>query len=279
MKFLIKILFGATALLGAGSLSALELEISLNNSTTSDDHNRGDAAASSAIALTTATQIIADEVGNSATVEGRAYGYVASKSYNGWITQTVSITATYTVTADEGVEYNITFNPNFHGMFNISDDQSATGNSVTLSSLTGRINGSTVSALGMSNASKSTNGSTNYDASRSYTLSSQTTNGGTTTYTLKYTFEITADSKDATGSSFGNPTGITTNDAFLWGMSGSLSGASVDEYTSSSTRLADGLFLPATVTITSVTAVPEPSTYAIFGGLALLTVLIGRRRK
>ena len=271
----------AAALLSVGTAHAIEVSISITNSTSSND-NHSEEAAGSAVELTSASSIaVDDEVGSTITVGGRVSGYVASKSNNGYITQTVSITATYTVTASEGVEYNITFNPNFHGMFNIGEsgnNGNVGGNRVTISAISGKLNGTNISSW--DGAYQDGVSTRTYDQSSSYTLSDQE-GGSSTVYTLTYTFSITTDSDDGTASYWGSY--ASSADAFLWGMDGSLANTDKDQYSSSSTRSADGLFLPATVTITAIPdpeppPVPEPSTYAAFGTLALLSLLIARRK-
>ncbi len=250
-------------------MHALELGIFMTNSTTNND-NHSEEASGSAVALTSAASLtINDEVGLSVTVGGRAYGYVSSKSYNGYITQTVNIKATYTVSAAEELEYSIQFDPNFHGMFRISESGSnVTGNHVTLSALTANLNGNVIPSLGMSGGSQNGVTSQTLDRSTSYTLMNQ---WGDNVYELIYTFTITTDSQDDVFLAG------TSTDSFLWGMDNS----SFHTYSTDGAKDADGLFLPATLTILTVPVnVPEPSTYAGFTTLALLggTLVIRKRR-
>lgn len=261
-------IFFFLTLIIAGSMHALEVGISMSNATTNND-NHSEEASGSAVVLTSASSLtINDEVGLSVTVGGQAYGYVASRSYNGYITQSVNIKATYTILAAEDLEYSIQFNPEFHGMFRITESGNASGNSVVLSSLTARLNNTVIPSLGMSGASQDGVTSATYDQSASYTLLNQ---WGNNVYELVYTFTITADSQDSNW--LGG--GVTTSDAFLWGMDNS----SFNTYPNVNLKDADGLFLPATVTILSTPTVPEPSTYAGITALALLSTTLALRRR
>ena len=253
---------GLSVVMGIVTARASQVDISMVNSTTSN-HNSGHESAGSGVHRLSAASLSFDDlVSSSATVEGRAYGHVSSQSTDGYITQWVNVKSIYTVTAGVGIEYSIAFNPKFHGQINIREKGNAYGNNVNLSALTGSINGTTVSALGMSGAYvDGPTGSWAIDRSAAYTLSNQT---GANTYELTYTFSITANSEDWNFLNFND-----SQDALLWGQNGSL-GDTIDDYSSTSARDADGLFLPATITIT---AIPEPvsgTLVAVFGGVLLL---------
>jgi hypothetical protein len=121
---------------------------------------------------------------------------------------------------------------------------------------------------------RSTAGTTNVDVTKSQTITGLT---GTNTFELRYTGAAFG-SADSSAGAFCND---NTANAALWGMDGTLSGYSCsalnpnDNYGTTAERDADGFFVPATVTITTV---PEPGTLLLLGAGLIGLAAQGRKR-
>jgi hypothetical protein len=214
-----------------------------------------------------------DTVGNFSGNMGYRFTGQASAYKAGDLTQSINVTVTWTVTAEDWEEYSITFSPELHAYLNIYDystdetDDDADFNS--LSSVL-RVNGSIVSDTlnDLTGTTRSTDGSSTLDRTDSQTLSGYT---GNNIFSLQLTGTVYVDAHDGDGL-FDNPTG----NAVLWGQDGTLdfeqnsARNGFDEYSLSTDKDADGIFVDANVTLN---AVPEPASMlliAVGGGLIAL---------
>jgi hypothetical protein len=223
-----------------------------------------------------ATSASLSEVGTSATLGYRFTGSVAAYS-GGSSTQTINVSVTWTIQADDNDVYSIALAPEFQGYLIIQDgaaDEPDDSLSVSTLNATLRKNGSTLASTGLNlnGGSLSTAGTSNIGELENRTLSNLT---GTTTIKLSYTSTISAVS--SSGLLNGN-----TSVAALWGEDSPLRGGYYDDdfatYPTNAARNADGLSMPATITLTEV-LVPEPSTYAALAGLATLGAVCLARKK
>lgn len=232
-----------------------------NNTTDNDNHSQEDASSSqTTIGSSSAT---VTTIGSSSGNLGYRFTGQASAYHDGDMTQTINVTATWTVTAENWEEYSITISPELHAWLNIYDwstdenDDDADFN--TLSS-TLRVNGSIVGDTlnGFSGMQRSTTGGANLDRTDSQTLSGYS---GNNVFSLQLTGTVYVDAHGDNGA-FDNPTG----NAVLWGQDGTLnfeqnaSQNGFDNYSSSSARNADGLFVDANVTFD---AIPEPAAVSL----------------
>ena len=254
------------------SSSALLVTRSYNNST-SDNDNHSDEDASASQTTIGSSSVEVTTAGNSSGNLGYRFIGQASAYGYGELTQTINVTATWTVTAEDWEEYSITFTPELHAYLNIYDwstdesDDDADFNS--LSSVL-RVNGSIVSDTlnGLTGITRSTDGSSTLDRTDSQTLNGYS---GDNIFSLQLTGTVYVDAHGDTGIG-DNPTG----NAVLWGQDGTMdfdknaSQDGFDEYSSSSTRDADGIFVDGVVTLNQV---PEPASMlliALGGGLVAL---------
>ncbi len=264
---------GLALCLGSSPARALTISATQVNATTdNDDGSNNEDAGSGGAWLTDTSYTISDVVSNSATISRRYFGHAEAAETNGFIVQDVDVTVTYSVTSSNApTVYSISFLPEFHARVAVDSSGAPDTDGVTISNLTGKVNGVTYGLLGMSGGSQTTNGTTNIDETGARTFSGLT---GNNTFAVNYRFTITAD----------GDVGILDNTfvAGLWGMDGTLNAGGVtalndalDEYGTSAARDADGLFMPATVTIT---AIPEPGTLLLIGAGLVGLAAQGRRR-
>lgn len=249
--------------------SAIQVTASYGNNTTDND------AVSTGNALTSASAIGATsseltEVGTSTSAQGARFvgansgrGVNASSQSLSSISQNIDVSVTWTIVAEDWEEYSISLAPEFHGYLNIEDgaNDEAAGDVASFNSFMTllTVNGSSlVDTLGLSGGSRNVVGSSNLDDTASQLLSGLS---GNNTIVLTYS----SLSKAAWNSA--NFQNNRTADAALWGMDGTMDGDNAftdgfDEYSSSSARDADGLFVDAVVTLD---AIPEPATLGLIG--------------
>ncbi len=244
--------------------SAILITRSYNNSTLdNDDHLQEDASSSQATIGSSSATV--DTAGNSSGNMGYRFTGQTSAYKAGYIIQTIDVTATWTVTAEDWEEYSITISPELHAYLNIYDySTDETDDIAAFSALSSvlRVNGSIVSDTldGLSGAVRATDGPFTLDNTDSQTLSGYT---GNNVFSLQLTTTAFVRAHDG-GGLFDNPTG----NAVLWGQDGTLdfeqntSHNGFDEYPSSSDLNADGIFVDADVTLT---AIPEPATLSLIG--------------
>lgn len=257
--------------------SALTVSTSYINST-SDDDNTDNGAAGNGQATIGGTSTSVDAVGNSSDLGYRFTGYNAGRGVWNFtqqaesIVQSVNITVTWDIYAESWETYSFTLNPELHAFLNILDDNnSESGDIASVSTFSAVLkkNGSTIlNSLDLSGASISTVGSSNVNDTATQVFTGLT---GDNTFSITYTGTVTATWKIA---------GIQDNrtaDAVLWGQNGTMAGDSFpsnfDEYGTSTDRLADGLFVPATVTLD---AIPEPASLLLIGAGAVFLRLLRR---
>jgi hypothetical protein len=271
----------AAALVAFLPLNGLALVVtrSYDNSTSdNDNHSQEDASSSqTTIGLSSTTLTTA---GSSSGNMGYRFIGQASAYDEGNLTQNIDVTVTWTVTAESWEEYSISLTPELHAYLNIYDystdesDDDADFN--TLSSVL-RVNGGIVSDTlnGLTGLQRSTDGSSNLDRTDSQILTGYT---GNNIFSLQLTGTVFVDAH-ADGGVFDNPTG----NAVLWGQDGNLdfeqnaSQDGFDEYSSTSARNADGLFVDADITLDQV---PEPASalmIVVGGGLIGMIRRIYRR--
>jgi hypothetical protein len=215
-----KYLFCVAALLLVLPLSgsALLVKRSYNNSTSDNDNSTQEDASSSQTTIGSLSKTV-DTVGNFSGNMGYRFTGQASAYKAGDLTQSINVTVTWTVTAEDWEEYSITFSPELHAYLNIYDystdetDDDADFNS--LSSVL-RVNGSIVSDTlnDLTGTTRSTDGSSTLDRTDSQTLSGYT---GNNIFSLQLTGTVYVDAHDGDGL-FDNPTG----NAVLWGQDGTL---------------------------------------------------------
>lgn len=271
----------AVLALSGGPAQALSITLTRSTAATSDNDNHGDEDAGvSSSTLTSDPVSVADTLGSSGTISARFAGHAESASQNGaGLTQSIDVSVSFTVTPGVlGQVYSIAFAPEFHGLLSLDDgnaDESGDSASFSVLSAVLTMDGNPVSNtlhLGTGTTTRTTNGTTNVDRTASQTITGLT---GIHTFELRYTGTATAISQDGIGCD------NNTAAAALWGMSGTLGGYLCsqldgnDNYATTAARDADGLFTPATVTITTV---PEPGAMLLLGSGLFGLGIAGRRR-
>lgn len=272
------LLLAATGLalaLASGPASALTMTVTRTNSTTDNDNSANEDADTSG-SVTGSPVVLADVVSATGSATTRGAGYAESFDQNAGIVQTVDYTGTFAVTASANVTYSITFNNALHGLLKIADELAdESGDVASISTMAAVLKQDAVTigdVLDLSGGSRSTAGSTNVDDTAAQTITGLT---GSHTFTVRYTGSVTATSVGATLCA------NQTEAAALWGANGAFGAycnapADWDEYGSTAARDADGIFLGATVVITSV--VPEPGTALLLGAGLLGLAVQGRKR-
>lgn len=210
-----------------------------------------------------ASATIADQAGESGQTAAAYKYHVWGDTYGGNHNQTYTheLTAEFTVLADPGVSYDITFSTSRLGHMGIADDTtwySAVGSSAHLGALTGTINGgSNEAGLALAGADLNSSHSQTSDEIIPINQSSTgtlLTGSGNTTWTVVTTWTSRVHSYyDEAGLSFGDAVDL--------------------QYLDISPNPDDGVWTQASVLIT---AVPEPST-ALLLGLGLTGLLFRQR--
>jgi len=260
--------------------SALLVSLSYSNNTTDNDSvSSGDALSGSSTIGATSSELTSAGTSTSA-MGARFYGANSGRGVSNLtqqprsISQSINVTVTWTIIAEDWEEYSFSLTPEFHAYLNILDDAAdESGDSVSFTSLNGSLkqNGGTISdSLNLSGGSRGTAGSSTLNDTASQTLTGLT---GNNTISLQYTGTATATWKIA------GARNNRTADAVLWGVDGTMNGDvefsdSFDNYSSSSARNADGIFVDGTVTLD---AIPEPASVAMLGVASALGLFIRRR--
>jgi len=255
--------------------SALVVERSYSNTTSDNDGNVNEDGSSSQTTIGSLSANLTT-VGNSSGNMGYRFIGQSSAYDTGYMSQSVNVTVTWTVAAEDWEEYSLSLTPELHAYLNIydystdeSDDDADFG---SLSSIL-RVNGLEVSDTldGLTGYNKSTDGFYNLERTDSQILSGYT---GNNIFSLQLTGTVFVDAHADSGAG-DNPTG----NAVLWGQNGTLdftqNGAQddFDEYASTSARDADGIFVDGAVTLD---AVPEPATVGLLT-LSGLLIAVYRR--
>ena len=253
------------------SAQALTINVSRSISVNDNDSvSTGDAGYDATPPVIGSTSAILDTEGGSAELGYRFTGFNSGRGVNNIsqqvrsITQNITATVTWTLTEDApGEIYSFTLNPELHAYLNILDDSNGeSSDQATISNFSATLkqNGGTISdSLNLSGGSRTTVGSSTVnDTNNSQTFTNLT---GDHTFELTYTGSTTAAWKIA---------GFRDNrtaDAVLWGQDGTMNGDvefsdSFDNYSNSTARNADGLFVPATV---ELIVIPELSSLGLVG--------------
>lgn len=240
---------------------------------TSDANTVANGASVTGTSLTGGLSSSVTEVGSSTSALGaRFYGAVSGRGvWNGnqqaqSLTQGINVSYEWSITAEDWEVYDFSISTALQAYLNILDDSNdETGDEATLSAFDAKLylNDGQVALdkLGLSGGSIDTKA----DSSSISNTTGRVFSGlsGNNTIRLEYSGSATATWKIA---------GFQDNrtaDAVLWGMNGSMDGASFadsfDEYSTSTARTNDGLFVDGVATLQ---AVPEPASVLmlILGG-------------
>lgn len=266
-------------LLAALPLTSSALIVSRNAfGNTSDSDSVANGASVAGTSLTGGLSSSVTEVGSSSSALGaRFYGAVSGRGvWNGIqqaqsLTQSINTTYEWAITAEDWEVYDFSISTALRAYLNILDDNNdESGDGATLSSFDAKLylNGSqiTLDGLGLSGGARTTVGTNSVDDAASTLLTGLS---GNNIITLTYAGSATATWKIA---------GFQDNrtaDAVLWGMNGSMDGDSFadtfDEYSVSSDRTADGLFVNGVATLQSI---PEPASALMIAlGAGLLAII------
>jgi len=278
---------GLSLCLAGGSAQALTIDPSgTTDNSLQEPVGGGDSASSTVDGSSTGFDSIANVVGNTAMVTPRVRGQVSTTDGPD-LSQTIDVTFEYAITGASGVTYDLTLDPEFHGILKIADDLAdESGDIVVFQAMKAMLDtGSGAVAvagldLGASFDRRTTDGFTVIDrVATGHTVSLT----GDATVTLSYSLNLADDPLAFSADSAGGISANCTQAGAMWGHDSPLStggagcSGSADflDYNSAANRAADGLFGAATV---EITAVPEPGTLLLVGsGLAGL-LGIGRRR-
>jgi hypothetical protein len=264
---------------------ALEISISRNISISdSDSVSTGDAGYDTTPPVIGTTSATLDTAAQSVEMGYRFTGFNSGRGVSNInqqvrsITQSIDVSVTWTLTSTvPGETYNFTLNPELHAYLNILDDNNGeASDESTFSNLDATLtqNGSQIplDQLGLTGGTRTTVGSSTVNDTATRTFSNLT---GNHEFTLQYTGSTTAAWKIA-----GLQNNRTAN-AVLWGQDGTMDGDSFadsfDNYSNSTARNADGLFVPATV---ELIVVPEMSSL-VLASICLLcgTIFSGIHRR
>jgi hypothetical protein len=288
-------LMAAALVVGAGApAKAITLTVTSVDSTTVSltGGASGDRAEGHLLSVSDNGGSTADVIGNTIDMASRYISTAAADraSATGGSTATAGITTNYTLTftvsgAFSGEQWSAKINTVMRGGLTALDDASGTASagSTNVSNITGKLNGSVDSLLGLTVAASqggtsSTSGTqVNVNASGTKTV----TGTGNGFFTLNFAWTTSASS----------PQGLIIGgdeEAARFGFNNPLGGASADDYAgpsgasranglSANPALGDGHFINAVLT---VNVVPEPSTLAMAGiGAIGLGLAAWRRRR
>jgi hypothetical protein len=250
---------------------ALEISISRTIDIPDDDSvNTGDAGYDTTPPVIGTTSASLDTAAQSVEMGYRFTGFNSGRGVtNGifqsqsldTITQNIDVSVTWTLTSTlPGETYTFTLNPELHAYLNTLDDSNSEPNDLSqISNFTAVLkqNGSIISdSLDLTGGSRTTVGSSTInDTNNSQTFTNLT---GDNVFVLQYAGSTTTSFH--TGTAQDN----RTANAVLWGQDGTMNGDSFadsfDNYSSSSARDADGLFVPATV---ELIVIPEMSSLVL----------------
>jgi len=268
------LILGFILTLASAAHGIVNVVVSFDNSGTStlSNANREGRKDSSAIGLASTSYTT---IGDGGTIGQRFRGSVSAQN-GGSYDQTIDFTTTWTFTADAGFVYDVTLTPEFHGILLIGDESlPESGDNAIFSDFTASLEQNSTpvaNTLDLTGGSLFADGFDTVDDTATQSFLGLT---GDNTFTLQYTGTISV----ATNSGIGANSTVGTA---RWGMNGTLDGSGTPfdsgffNYGNSGARDADGFFVDAAVT---VTAVPEPSSYAALTGLLALAFVTLRRRR
>ncbi len=190
-------------------------------------------------------------------------------------TATADYKITFTVTAPALETYDLLIDTSRLGALTTVDETLGTGQATaSVTGVTGRLNGVVNTNLGVAAATTPANAGGNYNVVLSQTNTlALLGNVGTQSFTLDFTWAMTADS---TCTGFACSTPGTDEAAVRLGLAGTTSGTTAEDYpgVGGRTLANDGHFVNILATVTFV---PEPGT-AVLLGLGLVGVAARSRR-